>query len=189
MSGSMHVVYIEKTGHVLAAVAASVDTGEPEVDALIGERLPLRTTKRSAGDDDVAVSAPAGILKVKSLRLDEAVLANPLAFAVDGSQVALLPDAFTVSATTVSLKTTECSVEYGVNVAQDMEVVTMLIGPEPGNVNVRAQSNKILAGQKVANMLLAILPGETPAAIPTGEYAVCAAFPGQRLVFSKETAT
>lgn len=189
MSGSMVVIYIEKTGHVVAAMSATVDTGAPEVAALVGTRLPLRTTKRSTNTDDALVFAPAEILKAKSLPLDEAVLANPLAFAVDGSQVAMLPDAFTVATDTIVLSTTSCAVKYGtVGVAQDMEVVTMLLGPDPANANVRAQSNKILAGATTATMLLAILPGEAPAAIPTGTYSVCAAFPGQRLVFARETA-
>ncbi len=187
MSDSMTVIYIEKTGHVVAATTRAVDTGEPELEALVGAELPLRP-RREAGDDELAVVAPAAILKAKSVALDLAVLSHPLGFVVNGGLLAALPESEVVEASQVSLETVACSVDYntaGGKPPEEIEVLTIVRGPDPVDDQLRVQSGKIATDQTAATMSLAILPGEAEAAIPNGgeTYTVCVAFPGRRIGF------
>ena len=189
MSESMTVVYIEKTGHVVAALTRDVDTGAPELEAVVGAELPIRN-RRESGDGDLGVVAPSAILAVKSVALDDAVLADPQAFVVDGGLLARLPDVTLVDPVT-ELSTAACTIEYdgGTNPPQDIEVLTIVRGPDPGSANLRVQSGTITTQNTDTSMALAILPGEAEAAIPNGgeTYTVYVAFPGRRIGFFTKT--
>jgi hypothetical protein len=185
MSANMSVVFISHTGHVVGAVRQAVTAGKVEIAALVGSELPLRNLISSAAPDNLPVRAPAKILDVKTVPLDEAVLANPQAYVVNGDHVAELPATPTLSS--VTLDASRTTVTLPAAPPEPINVLTLVFG-RIGNTDVlRAQSGKTAASATALDLALTLLPGSTVATVPAGDYAVCAAAAGRRLLFAAQT--
>lgn len=184
MSGKMTVVYLDHTGHVIAAMLEPA-SGPPKLEALVGGGFPLGAVRRTAGSDSAGwFDLPASILKSKSVALDERVIAAPQRFAIDSDRVALLPDP--APGPTVS--------------ALDQSVITLALAAVPADINVLSivrlvgddREQRIQAGSFAATVLetslnLAIAPPGPPAGLPAGEECyVCIALAGHTLIYTDD---
>jgi hypothetical protein len=184
MSATMHVVCLKDTGHTLAAVAAATAGAAPTLEATVGTDLPI-ANRRDAGaatatDVPMRTRVPASLLELKSVPLDEAVIANPMHHAVDGGQIVRLPDTVPTAPTL-----TGTAITLADGVIGTISLAVLAAHGDPADQR-RVQSGKFVDadGDGTVEALvipLSILPGDTPAAIESAaDYDVFVAFAGLR---------
>jgi hypothetical protein len=185
MTPQMHLVVIKETGHILAGAAQAVAAGDPTPQALVGTDFPVMLPAVSGTTIALFTLIPADLLEVKTVAYDSAVLANPQSHVVDGGRVARIPAAAATG--NPILKTT--SIELVTSVA-DVPVAVFLASSADQKVDRRAQAGKFGSDTaKTLTLTLTIMPGDTPAAIPTGvQYGVLIACAGRRLEWKLATA-
>jgi hypothetical protein len=188
MSGKMTVVYLDHTGHVLAALREP-PSGPPKLEALIGEAFPLRAVRSSAGTATPGLfELPASVLKSKSVALDERVIAGPQRFVVDGDRVALLPDPPPAATTVDTFEQTSITLALAPAPLAPTKVLTMLRGAAADYREQRIQGGSFAAA--VANVALnfTVVPAGPDAALESGrECNICIAVAGHPLIYAEDT--
>ena len=191
MTQTMTVIYVEHTGHVVAAATQTAAVGEasPE-EALaqaVGDSFPLRNLQVTGGaPEHLVLSLPAAALAAKSIAVDPAVLARPQGHVVDGNLIAAIP-ASAVILPTIDQSSITISTPAGAAAPADMKVLAVVDGPTPGGSVLRVQSGTILAGDTSVELNLSILPDEPAATIPGGaSYAICVAIEGVPLTYGTQ---
>jgi hypothetical protein len=192
MTATMHVVCLKETGHVLAALAATTEGAAPDLAALVGEDLPLAslrsTTNGTAALVPVRTYLPQSVLELKSVPLDEGVIANPLHHAIDGDRVVLLPDIVIPGQPANRLNNARLLVDGGL---VDTVAFTAAGDRNDPEGTRRVQSGKFVSIAPPAvdqlSLVLQILPGDTPAAIPNGTYDIFIALEGHRPFWGADT--
>jgi hypothetical protein len=184
MSGSMHIVTIAETGHIVAAVAQTSTSGDPDAMALVGRDLPIWQPRDRASADTATQSLlPVEILEVKSVPSDAAVIAHPLGYVVDGGRVVPLPAAALVSAADITLAADTITLKKGAPKTAGLAVVTDNAGTAGSR---RVQSGEVSPNGDDLVLALSILPGEGPANLGAGNYRVMVAMAGKRLTWITE---
>jgi hypothetical protein len=186
MTATMHVICLKETGHVLAALAATTEGAAPDLAALVGDDLPLAslrsTTNGTAGLEPVRTYLPQSVLELKSVPLDEGVVANPFHYAIDGDRVVRLPAIAIPGQPANRLDNARLLVDGGLVDTVAFTAVGDRIDPVGTR---RIQSGKfvsVIAPPAVDQLSLAlqILPNDTPATIPDGTYDIFIALEGHR---------
>lgn len=178
MTRQMHLLVVKETGHILAAVAQNVATGDPPVEAIAGSDLPVRIRPATGATAATMTLVPSEILEVKAVAFDQAVIADPQIHVVDGGRVAQIPP---MGALAPTLNSATITVPHP---GPDLPIVVVLASAADPTAQRRAQSGKFGAADPLV-LSHAILPGDTPAAIPTGQsYLVMIACAGRRLQWS-----
>lgn len=127
MSEKITVVYIEQTGHILAALTRAADAeAEPVVAELAGEALPVRRLGDPAEGwfADAQFFVPAAELKAKSVELKPGMIENPRSFYLDENGEAQPLDA-TFAVDDATLNGTQ--IEVKVNAAAKVEKAAVWI--------------------------------------------------------------
>jgi len=182
MSQSMHIVTLKETGHILAAFAETTSSGEPDLKAVVGRDLPI-WKPRQEGDVETAVVSlvPVEVLELKSVPLDSAVIANPQKHAVDGGRVVELPPWGAPPGH--ALNETKVTLEDGTSNTKGLAIVAREGAPD---VERRVQSGEFADPLVDLELPLAILPGESPASVTTGQdFDIMVALAGRRPVWVK----
>lgn len=178
MTRQMHLLVIKETGHIVAAAAQTVAAGDPPVNALAGTDIPVKIRPLVGATGTAMTLVPADILEVKAVAFNPSVIADPQIHVVDGGRVAKIPALPALSAT---LKAATIDIPLATG---DVPVVVVLASDTDPNAHRRAQSGKFDSSGNVT-LAHAILPGDTPAAIPAGQsYLVMIACAGRRLQWS-----
>jgi hypothetical protein len=187
MSGKMTLVYLEHTGHVLAALREPA-SGAPKLDALVGDAFPLRAVRRKAGSSTAAsFDLPASVLKSKSVALDERVIARPQSFVIDGDLVALLPDSAT-GPTISDLSPTVITLMLGGPPSAVIKVLSVVRGNTVGYREQRIQAGSFAVTSASLSLNLAVVPSGPDAALRAGESCdVAIAFAGLPLIYMSDT--
>jgi hypothetical protein len=194
MTATMHVVCLKATGHVLAAMAATTVGAAPDLAALVGTDLPLaalRGGNNAAADvPPTRTFVPQSELELKSVPYDAAVIAQPLHHAVDGGRVVILPDLAAPAQNADALDNTRLVVTNG---AVDTAAFTVVSGRGDPLGTRRVQSGKFVStlappAADPLELVLHILPGDTPAAIANGDYDIFIAMAGHRPFWGAEAA-
>ncbi|HFA59724.1 MAG TPA: hypothetical protein ENJ83_03435 [Rhodospirillales bacterium] len=186
MIDTMHLVCLQETGHVLAALAAETSGDPPALEAVVGDQLHLASA-RSTEDGTAGLAAattlvPVSLLELKSAPFDRRVLANPLHHAMDGGRVVQLPPLLTPAAPSLNDELT-LTLNGGTLDTRGFSVVARAGDPAD---QLRVQSGKFIDadGNGTADPLvlpLTIMPGDTPAAIEApGDYDIFVALEGMR---------
>lgn len=184
MTRQMHLLVIKETGHIVAAAAQTVAAGDPPVNALAGKDIPVKMRPATGAIGTNMTLVPSEILEVKAVAFDPAVIADPQIHVVDGSRVARIPATLPALNPTLSPATIQIPLPV-----PDLPVVVVLASSADQNAERRAQSGKFPA---TGNLTLAhaILPGDTPAAITSGQnYLIMIAYAGRRLEWVVRQAT
>ena len=189
MSAKMTVVYLDHTGHVLAALREP-DSGAPQLETLVGDAFPLRAVRvrGPAGSASAALfDLPPSILKSKSVALDDRVIARPQAFAIDGDRVAELPPAPAGLPAVPVLTQSTITIAYGVgSPLNDTRVLSVVRGKTSAYREQRIQAGKIAANALQVVINLAIVPTGPEAGIRSGEnFDIGAPSPASRSPISK----
>ena len=175
MTRQMHLLVIKETGHIIAAAAQNVSAGDPTVNALAGTDFPVKVRPVTGATAAAQTLAAADLLEVKAVAFDQAVIAHPQVHVVDGGRVARIPP---LPALAPILKA--ATIEFSGGTANIPIVVILAAAADP-SAQRRAQAGKFDSTGK-ASLAHAILPGDTPAAIPAGhQYLVLIACAGRRL--------
>jgi hypothetical protein len=177
MSDTMHLVVLESTGHVLAALSQTVAGGEPELSALVGSELPVANVRDRAQPAHATLSLlPLEVLALKTVAFDAAVVANPLRYAVDGGRVVELPP-WAAAPPAPNLDDQTIALKGGAADTAGLAVVARQGAPD-GDRRVQGGTFPQAGGDLV--LPLSILPDDTAAAIATGDYDVFVALAGRR---------
>lgn len=194
MNATMQVICLKETGHVLAAVAAATAGAAPALAALAGEDLPLAalrsTLDGTAGLPAVRSYVPQAVLELKTVPFDPAVIARPMHHAVDGARVVALPALAPPAQPANRLDNARLLVDGGL---ADSVAFTIVAARDDPLGTRRVQSGRfvsVLAPPAVDQLSLAlhILPGDTPAAVPTGTYDIFLAIEGRRPFWGSDAA-
>lgn len=188
MSGKMTVVFLEQTGHVLAALGEP-PSGPPKLDALIGVSFPLRAVRGTGGTESLgSFDLPASLLKSKSLALDERVIAAPQRFVIDSDRVALLPDPPPAAPTVQTLSSTAITLRLGAAPAAETKVLSVVRGAADDYREQRIQAGSFTPASTDASLNLAIVPTGPEAGLRTGEDCnICVALAGVPLFYTDGT--
>jgi hypothetical protein len=192
MTATMHVVCLKETGHVLVALAATTQGAAPDLATLVGADLPLGSL-RSTLDGSASLAPartylPQSVLELKSVPLDEAVIANPLHHSIDGDRVVRLPAIPIPGQVADRLDNTRLLV----NGALVDTAAFTAVGDRDAPAGIRrVQSGKfvtlIAPSVYQLSLTLQILPNDTPAAIPDGTYDIFVALEGYRPFWGADT--
>ena len=182
----MAVLLLKETQHVLAAATQPPDGAPPTPEALVGSAFPLRL--RMAADiksrPPVLFLLPAAALEAELLPLDPRVLAQPLAFAVNGGTAGLLHDA---PVPTTALKELTFDVTF-TNEPGERKTVTAVRGLDPDYPEQRLQTASFEAGKKELKLGLKLSPDGPEAGLEKNrECAVMVAIAGLRLACFAKT--
>ena len=186
MSGKMTVLYLDHTGHVVAAMREP-SSGPPKLEALVGESFPLGVVRRNGGSHNArSFDLPASILKSKSVALDERVIAAPQRFAIDSDRVALLPDSAPTGPTVSDLDQTVIKLNLATGApAADINVLSIVRVVASGEQRIQAGSFVATSADTVLN--LAIAPPGPPAGLPAAAHcSICIAFAGRPLIYTDD---
>lgn len=189
MSTKMTVIYLDHTGHVLAALREP-DSGAPKLEALAGAAFPLRAVRRTGGPASAALfDLPPSILKSKSVALDERVITRPQGFAVDGDQVAELPAAPAGLPAVAALTQAAVTIAYGAGVpTAQAKVLSFVRGNTSDYREQRVQAGAIAANALNVVLNLAIVPTGPEAGIRSAQtYDVGVAIAGFPLAYFEDT--
>lgn len=170
MSAKMTVVYLDHTGHVLAALREP-DSGAPKLEALVGDAFPLRAVRSAAAPSSAALfDLPPSILKSKSVALDDRVIARPQGFAINGNQMAELPAAPAGLPAVTALTQGAVTIAYGAgNPSADTKILSFVRGNTSDYREQRIQAGAIAAGTPNVALNLAIVPTGPQAGIRSGQ--------------------
>jgi hypothetical protein len=191
MSVKMTVVYLDHTGHVLAALREP-DSGAPKLEGLVGEAFPLRAVRSAAAPFSAALfNLPPSILKSKSVALDDRVIARPQGFAINGDQVAELPAAPAGLPAVTSLTQGTVTIAYGSGgPLADTKVLSFVRGNTSDYREQRIQAGAIAAATPDVALNLAIVPTGPEAGIRSGQACdIGVAIGGFPLAYLKDTST
>jgi hypothetical protein len=177
MTQQMHLLVLKETGHILAAVAQTISAEDPSPEALAGTDLPVMMPRwEGSTEGPISTLVPVPLLEVKSVAYDPAIVAEPQAYVVDEGRVAAVPRATAIPL--AELKAGHVKVDQG---TPGVPVVVILAEHDEPTNEHRAQSGQFTPTSD-AVLALAVLPGESPAAITVGKhYDVLVAHGGRRL--------
>ena len=183
MSAKMTVVYVEHTGHVVAALLEPPG-GAPKLEALVGDGFPLGAVRvRSGTVISGAFDLPVSILKSKSIPLDARLIARPQGFVIDGDRIAQLPEP--VNIPTATLTETSITVDLGANAPADTKVLAVVRGNTPDYTEQRIQAGVVEASAQIVALNFSIVPTGPDAALrSTQTFDVAIAVGGLPLVYA-----
>lgn len=193
MNDKMTVVYIKKTGHVVAALTRATDPGEKfPVASVAGTGLLVRNRKKApsaAAGNGEQLLLPLDSLDTASVEYNVEVFGSPLSFAVGGGVAArqggIFPTitGFTVSGITVALASGTAK--------EDLDVWVQVEEAEPvqDTPERRFVAGTIKAGDSSKSLSFTIPPGQTIVSLPnpTGDYFVLVLLAGHMPSFDKRT--
>jgi hypothetical protein len=150
----MAVLLLKETQHVLAAATQPPDGDPPKPEALAGSSFPLRLRMANDTRPPALFLVPAAALEAKLLPLDPRVLAQPLAFAVNGGGTAgLLPTAPLPTKVTLGELTVTAMVAA---VSDERKALVAVRGLDPAYPEQRIQSGSFEAGKSDVTLGLKI---------------------------------
>jgi hypothetical protein len=183
MSAQMTLLFVEHTGHVLAALR-QLDDATPTVTSLVGESFPWRVPQKVPSSPAAVFDVPEAELEATSVLFDEAVIGRPQDFVVAGDRTARPGN---LTPPTVELTHTALKLTLSGGPGADTKVFAAVCQRGVSDPQRRLLSATWPASESPFEINLTILPGENAASIGTGDYDVVVAIEGYPLIHEEQT--
>jgi len=196
MSDKMQVLYIEQTGHILAAFTRVADADSlTDIKTILGDGLlvhNLKSIPSAAGTAGETLFVPLDQLKVKVVKLNPGAFFAPLGFVVNGGEASELGN---VKPSTPSLTVNDIKITITTAVSEATNVWVQIQenNPPPGDEPKR----RVMSGQitpvsststgKDVTLTLRLRPNSPPASIPKKEFDILALVAGEKPLFARLT--
>lgn len=193
MNDKMQVLFIEHTGHVMAAFTRTADPeGKPTIESLVGDGLIVRNKKKVfplpvAGDPvGETFIIPPDSLEIAVVDFKPDVPKSPFGFTAGGgvaTQLAVPPPAPELKTTSIKVKKTGVSTTEATKFWVQLEEVPPLIGNAPIRL---VMQEAIDAGQTEKTIALKVTPAGPVVTIPVKDFYLLVLVAGYEPRFSKE---